>query len=251
MDKRIVAPAGDAAALKAIEGLGEGFIAVSATEEDAASLSAAGAVGSAKHIAEAARLAMTMGREQEALLELLAEAVDCREGIPAGSAARLREHATRFADAMGLTADERLTLERAALLRAIGKIRLSNDILLKKSLLDYDEWILLKQYPALGADLLAALGVCADVQDVVRFHQECWDGTGYPTGIEGEDIPLLARMLRILVVYCAMTSARHYRSTVTGHDEAIEYFKGERGKHYDDELVDVFIAHQVGQPPAL
>jgi response regulator RpfG family c-di-GMP phosphodiesterase len=188
-------------------------------------------------------------REREALLELLAEAIDCREGIPAGSAARLREHATRFAEAMGLAPEERLTLERAALLRAVGKLRLSNDVLLKKSLLNYDEWILLKQYPALGADLLAERGVCGDVLDAIRSHQECFDGTGYPAGIEGEDIPLLARMLRILVVYCAMTSPRHYRSTVTGHDEAIEYFLQERGKHYDDELVDVFIAHQVGQPP--
>ena len=189
--------------------------------------------------------------EREALLELLAEAIDCREGIPAGSAARLREHATRFAEAMGLSPEERCTLERAALLRAVGKLRLSNDVLLKKSLLNYDEWILLKQYPALGADLLAEMGICADVLDAVRAHQECFDGTGYPKGIEGEDIPLLARMLRILVVYCAMTSPRHYRSTVTGHDEAIAYFLQERGKHYDDELVDVFIAHQIGQPPQL
>lgn len=250
MDKRIVALAGDAAALKAIEGLGNGVIACAVADEDAAPPAVAGVVASAKHLEEAARLALTAAREPEALLELLAEAIDCREGIPAGSAARLREHATRFADAMGLSASDKLALERAALLRAIGKIRLSNDILLKKSLLDYDEWILLKQYPALGADLLAEMDICADVLEAVRYHQECWDGTGYPEGIEGEAIPPLARMLRILVVYCAMTSPRHYRSTVTGHEDAIAYFLAERGKHYDAALVDVFIAHQVGQTAA-
>ena len=249
MDKRIVAVAGDAAALKAIEALGEGVIACSVAAGEAVPPAVAGVVSSAKQLEAAAQLALAAAREPESILELLAEAVDCREGIPAGSAARLREHATRFADAMGLSPEDRLALERAALLRAIGKIRLSNDILLKKSLLNYDEWILLKQYPALGADLLAEMGICADVLDAVRYHQECWDGTGYPEGIEGEAIPLLARMLRILVVYCAMTSPRHYRSTVTGHDAAIEYFVGERGKHYDAELVDVFIAHQVGQTP--
>jgi len=247
MDKRIVAPAGDAAALKALAGLGEGVIAVEAKAGQPLPPGVSGVLASEKHVEEGAQLALEAAREPESMLELLAEAIDCREGIPAGSAARLRAHATRFANAMGLAPEHRLALERAALLRAIGKIRLSNDILLKKSLLDYDEWMLLKQYPALGADLLGEMGICADTLDAVRYHQECWDGTGYPEGIEGEAIPLLARMLRILVVYCAMTSPRHYRSTVTGHEEAIAYFVSERGKHYDAELVDVFVAHQVGR----
>ncbi|MFM1919497.1 MAG: hypothetical protein RLZZ303_1131 [Candidatus Hydrogenedentota bacterium] len=250
MDIRIAAAAGDAASLKALEALGEGVVAAPVKNGGTPPPGTVGVVAAKEHLKEAARLMRDAAAEHETLLELLAEAVDCREGIPAGAATRLREHATRFADAMGLDADNRLALERAALLRAIGKIRLSNDILLKKSVLSYDEWMLLKQYPALGADLLAERGVCGDVLDAVRYHQESFDGTGYPEGLEGEDIPLLARMLRILVVYCAMTSPRHYRSTVTGHDDAIEYFKRERGKHFDDELVDVFIAHQVGLPPA-
>jgi HD-GYP domain-containing protein (c-di-GMP phosphodiesterase class II) len=249
MDKVILTPAGDTAAQEAAASAGDGVVAAEVAAGGAPPCPAAGVLASPDFAAEGIRLALAAAREHEAVLELLAEAIDVREAIPPGSAARLREHATRFAEAMGLSREERLALERAALLRAIGKLRISNDILLKKSVLDYDEWMHLKQYPVLGADLLAEMGICTDAIEAVRYHQECFDGTGYPAGIEGEEIPLLARMLKILVVYCAMTSPRHYRSSVTSHEDAIAYFSSERGKHYDDELVDVFIAHGIGQPP--
>lgn len=249
MDKVILAPAGDTAALEALASAGDGVVGVEVESGGAAPCPASAVLASPGFTAEGLRLALAVAREHEAILELLAEAVDVRESIPGGSAARVREHATRFADALGLSPQDKLALERAALLRAIGKIRLSNEILLKKSVLNYDEWMLLKQYPVLGADLLTEMGICGDAVDAVRYHQECFDGTGYPAGIEGEEIPRLARILKILVVYCAMTSPRHYRSTVTSHEDAIAYFNSERGKHYDDELVDVFIAHQVGQAP--
>jgi response regulator RpfG family c-di-GMP phosphodiesterase len=189
-----------------------------------------------------------LAETNEKLLLLLAEAVDCREGIPTGSAARLRAHATRFAEALGLSAEDTARLERAALLRAVGKLKLSNDILLKKSVLDYDEWLMLKQYPAHGAELLNEWGLYTDIAPIIRYHQEAYDGTGYPEGLEKSAIPDLARVLRILVVYCAMTSPRHYRTTVTSHEAAVEYFQRERGQNFDPGYVDVFIAHAIGQP---
>ncbi|MBI1320478.1 MAG: HD domain-containing protein [Candidatus Hydrogenedens sp.] len=196
----------------------------------------------------AAGSAQELAETNDKLMLLLAEAVDAREEIPPGSAARLREHAARFAEALGLSEDEKLQLERAAVLRAVGKVRLTNDILLKKSVLDYDEWMMLKQYPVHGAELLEEWGLYPEIAPIVRYHQESYDGTGYPDGLEKDAIPALARVLRILVVYCAMTSPRHYRTTVTSHEDAVDYFQRERGQNFDPEFVDVFIAHSIGQP---
>lgn len=185
--------------------------------------------------------------EQEALLRLIADAIACREGIPLGASEWVREHATRFALALGLAPDDQLTLERAALLRDVGKLRIPNDILLKKDVLDYDEWTLLQAHSKLGAELLEGRNVCTDVLDVIRHHHECWDGDGYPDHLEKESIPLLARAMRIIDVYCAMTSARHYRSGQATHEEAIEHLRSERGKHFDPGLIDTFVNAEVGQ----
>ncbi len=190
--------------------------------------------------------ALAAGAEPEGLLVLLADAVACREGIPEGSSERVRCHASRFARALGLSMEDQFSLERAALLRDIGKIRIPNDILLKKSVLDYDEWTLLHSHAALGAELLAERGLFCDVLDAVRYHHECYDGTGYPEHLEKDAIPLPARIMKILDVYCAMTSPRHYRPTSYTHEDAVVHLNNERGKHFDPRLVDVFIEAGIG-----
>jgi putative nucleotidyltransferase with HDIG domain len=201
----------------------------------------------ASHLEAVLPLVHMLGDMHERILNLLADSVDCREGIPAGSSNRLRDHAARFATVLGLSAGEKMTLERGALLHDIGKIRISNDVLLKNTVLSYDEWILLQQHTVIGAELLKNLACFTDVVDIVRSHHECFDGTGYPDKLEGEAIPLQARIMKIIDVYCAMTSPRHYRSTHCTHDEAVQYLESERGKHYDPELVDVFLKKKVGQ----
>jgi len=191
--------------------------------------------------------AASLGAAHEAVLVFLADAIDAREGLLPGSAKRLMEHARRFAQALGLTQDDRSAFVRGAILHDIGKLRISNEVLLKKSVLDYDDWLLLRDHPKLGADLLVEAGIHTDTLDVVRHHHECFDGTGYPGGLEGEAIPYLARAMKIVDVYCAMTSPRHYRTQVHSHDTVIANFREESGKHYDPELVDAFIAEKVGK----
>jgi HD-GYP domain-containing protein (c-di-GMP phosphodiesterase class II) len=181
------------------------------------------------------------------VLLLLSDAIGCREGIPLGSAERVRAHALRFGEALDLNADALLVLERGALLRDIGKLKIDNDVLLKKSVLSYDDWLLLQQHTKLGVSLLEERGVGGDVVDIVLYHHECFDGDGYPEQLEGEAIPYLARVMKIVDVYCAMTSPRHYRETHTSHEDAIAYLKSERGKHYDAALLDVFLEAEVGQ----
>lgn len=222
-----------------------GILITSAEKEHAASGSAAVISGDVA----ALDIADAIGTERYQMLLLLSDAIDCREDMPAGSAQRLCEHMLRFGKALELSGDDLFTLERGALLRDIGKIRLTNDILLKKSVLDYDEWVTLKSHSRFGAELLHERQVAPDVIEMVEFHHECWDGVGYPDGLERKEIPYFARILKIADVYCAMTSFRHYRSGHASHEEAIEHLQHERGKHFDPELIDVFIQENVGQTP--
>lgn len=188
-----------------------------------------------------------MDKREESLLLLLAQAVDAREGIDLRSGARLRDHAVRFAAALELDAEQTSALELGALLHDVGKVSLSNEVLLKKSVLDYDDWTMLQSHPTLGAELLEAHGLYPEAVDVVRYHHECFDGTGYPNKIEGEAIPLSARIVKLLDVYCSMTSPRHYRTGHASHEAAVEYLLSERGKHYDPHLVDVFVEQKIGR----
>ncbi|MBX3180423.1 MAG: HD domain-containing protein [Candidatus Hydrogenedentes bacterium] len=192
--------------------------------------------------------AAAMALAHDSLLVLLAEAVDSREGLVMGSSERLRDHATRFSKALGLNADEQFSLERGALLHDVGKILLSNEVLLKKAVLDYEDWLLLQAHTTMGADLLLEHQIHADVADIVRYHHECWNGEGYPKNLEKGAIPLLARIMKVLDVYCSMTSPRHYRSGHASHEEAIKHLKEERGERFDPELVDAFLKSDVGRP---
>jgi response regulator RpfG family c-di-GMP phosphodiesterase len=180
-----------------------------------------------------------------AILELLAEAIDSREQFNPGSSVRVLDHAGRFADELGLDPADRVVFERGALLRDIGKLRVPNDVLLKHSVLTYDEWRLLQAHTVFGADLATSIPGLGFVAPISRHHHENFDGTGYPEGLEGHRIPLLARAVKIIDVYCAMTSPRVYRATVATRDEAFEHLTAERGKHFDPELVDVFIGKNV------
>ena len=84
--------------------------------------------------------------------------------------------------------------------------------------------------------------------DIVRYHHECWNGEGYPDRLEKDAIPRSALIMKILDVYCSMTSPRHYRSSHASHEEAIEHLKTERGERYCAELVDAFLDNDIGRP---
>ena len=220
---------------------------VRATGADAAPAGTAVVLAGGGDASKALKTALACAAQGEGLLCLLAEAIDCRESFSPGSSLRVRDHAMRFADALGLSEDDRFTLERGALVRDIGKLKVPNNILLKGGLLTYEEWDVLHKHPHFGADAVQEVGALRDTVDIVRRHHECYDGTGYPDGLEGEAIPFLARVMRILDVYCAMTSERHYRNGFSTHDEAIEYIQEEKGKHFDPDLAQVFIDAQVGR----
>lgn len=192
-------------------------------------------------------IAVSMGKRQEELLELIAHSVDSREDLVQGASLRVKDHATRFAKALKLSAADQLTLERGALLRDLGKLKIRNEVLLKYTLLTHDEWTTIQRHTHFGADMVKRSEGLQDIEDILRRHHECFDGTGYPDGLEGDAIPLLAQVVRILDVFCAMTSARHYRQGKSSLQEALDHIASESGKHFHPELAKVFLEAKVGE----
>lgn len=188
-----------------------------------------------------------MLKASEDTLTLLAEAIDSREELAPGSSLRVMDHAVRFGKALKLSAKDLRTLERGALLRDIGKIRIPNSVLLKYTILTHDEWDMIRKHTHLGGAIVKKISSLKDIEPIVRYHHECWDGTGYPDGLEGKKIPRLAHIVRIVDVFCAMTAVRHYRQNVHSLAQALEYIKSESGKHFAPDLVDVFIKAKIGK----
>jgi len=182
----------------------------------------------------------TVRNEYDALFYLIANAIDAREGIPLGGAQRMVKLAKELGNVLDLTPNQLWILEHGCVLRDIGKLSISNDILLKKTVLTYDEWVLLKSHAHIGANMLKEWNIFPELVEVIASHHECYDGDGYPEGLEGKQIPFLSRILKVLDVYCAMTSRRNYRTGVASHEEALEYLLEERGKHFDPQIIDAF-----------
>ncbi len=197
-------------------------------------------------VKDALPMAVQLAEQSESILYLLAEAIGCRESFEPTSTQRVVQHATRFARALNLDDEQRTVLERGALLRDSGKLKIPNDILLKDGLLSYDEWKHIQDHTNIGADLIRGMHGLSPIEDIVRCHHECYDGDGYPNKLEGDDIPYLARIVKIIDVYCAMTSPRAYRSGHSSKEDALGHLENERGKHFDPDLVTVFLDKNVG-----
>jgi HD-GYP domain-containing protein (c-di-GMP phosphodiesterase class II) len=190
--------------------------------------------------------AEAIGARQVTLLELLAQAIEVRESGTLDCPRRMCAVAMQLADAVDLNDDERLALEKCVYVHDIGKICLSNDVLLKKSLLSHDDWVLLRDHTRIGAELVAGIPFLQDTQEVVLRHHECFDGTGYPDELEGDAIPKLGHLMKIIDVYSSMTSPRHYRKTVGSRDEALDLLREEQGKRFHPEYVQAFFDRNVG-----
>lgn len=142
-------------------------------------------------------------------------------------------------------------LFKSAPLHDIGKVGIPDHILLKPTPLTPKEYEVMKTHTTLGRDAIQAaedqLGMPVDflktAKEIAYCHQERWDGTGYPTGAKGDDIPVSARLMAVADVYDALISKRNYKQAMS-HDEAAAIIRGERGTHFDPDVVDAFLATQ-------
>jgi HD-GYP domain-containing protein (c-di-GMP phosphodiesterase class II) len=136
--------------------------------------------------------------------------------------------------------DEVKNVYWASILHDIGKIGISDRILRKKAALTQDDWVLIKMHPTIGSNIVCSIDALPSLAPTISAHQEKYDGTGYPKGLRGKDIPLGARILGIADAYQAMVEHRYYREART-HEEAVTELKKVRGTQFDPEVLDVFI----------
>jgi putative nucleotidyltransferase with HDIG domain len=175
-------------------------------------------------------------------IETLATAIDAKDQVTHGHIRRVQKFALGLARKLGVQDPLQLkALEAAALLHDMGKIAVPEHILNKPSGLTAGEFEKMKLHASVGADILSSIKFPYPVVPIVRHHHESWDGTGYPDGLRGTDIPLGARILAVVDCFDALTSDRPYRPRLSDH-EAIEILMKRRAIMYDPLIVDRFIA---------
>jgi response regulator RpfG family c-di-GMP phosphodiesterase len=178
----------------------------------------------------------------DATLEGWVRALDLRDEETEGHTQRVTEMSLRLAKAAGITNGDLPSVWRGALLHDIGKIAIPDSVLNKPGPLDDEEWMLMKMHPIYARQLLSPIEYLRASMEIPYRHHEKWDGSGYPEGLKGEEIPFSARMFAIIDVWDALRSDRPYRKAWSD-DEAWDYIKTQAGKHFDPALVDLFEAH--------
>ncbi|MES2261083.1 MAG: HD domain-containing phosphohydrolase [Pseudomonadota bacterium] len=173
-------------------------------------------------------------------LGLAAEYKDNETGL---HVIRMSHYARLLAVAAGMNEADADDLLHAAPMHDVGKIGIPDRILQKPSGLDREEWAIMQSHATIGGDIIGehAHGMLAIARNIALTHHEKWDGSGYPRGLAGEEIPLEGRIVAIADVFDALTSARPYKEAWTVED-AVQYLEQQRGQHFDAALVDLFLA---------
>ena len=166
-----------------------------------------------------------------------------------GHSAATMFHALGVAKKLGLGPDELCAVELGALFHDIGKIGIPEHILRKPEKLNEAEWAEMKAHPTIGANLLAQVPNLERIRPIVLAHHERYDGTGYPNGLKGNDIPLAAQIISVADTYQAMTSSRTYRPALT-HDEAVRELRKVAGTQLNPTVVEAFIQEINSHAPA-
>lgn len=172
-------------------------------------------------------------------LRALSSALDARDRETEGHSLRVSRLATELSKRLGFTAEQAKVMERGAILHDIGKIGISDSILLKPGPLTTEEWEIMRLHPEIGARIIEGVPFLKDALPVIRYHQERWDGSGYPIGLKGYDIPLMARIFAVVDAFDALTSERPYRQPISVM-EAIEYLRSNAGILFDPDIVAAF-----------
>jgi putative nucleotidyltransferase with HDIG domain len=172
-------------------------------------------------------------------LASLMSALDARDRETEGHSLRVAHLVAKLGESLGYSSDHLKVLERGSLLHDIGKIGISDTILHKPGPLSEEEWKIMRLHPDIGAKIVEGIPFLQDTIPLIRHHQERWNGTGYPGGLCGEEIPVLARIFSIVDAFDALTSKRPYRQKISAQ-EALEYLREQSDILFDPKIVDAF-----------
>jgi len=176
----------------------------------------------------------------EATLQGWVRALDMRDKETEEHTQRVTELTIRLAERIGIPRDKLEHIRRGTLLHDIGKIGIPDAILHKPGPLDDAEWDVIRRHPTYACELLSPIEYLRPAIDIPWAHHERWDGTGYPRGLAGQEIPLSARVFAVVDVWDALTSDRPYREAWDLR-RAIDQIRAESGKHFDPKVVRAFL----------
>lgn len=166
-------------------------------------------------------------------------AMDLRDKETEGHSQRVTELTLKLAESFGFHGDDLLHIRHGALLHDMGKLGVPDSILQKPAKLTDEEWVVMRKHPEFANEMLYPIEYLRPALDIPLCHHEKWDGSGYPRGLKGEEIPLAARIFAIVDVWDAVTSDRPYRAGWK-EEEAMSYIHEQSGKHFDPQVVEIF-----------
>lgn len=172
-------------------------------------------------------------------VEALVTALEAKDSYTSGHSSRVAEWSVKLAEELKLPEDRVEQIKYAGVLHDVGKIGVSEQILNKKEKLCDAEWELIRNHPVIGQNIVQSIDFLFDVGSTVRYHHERFDGSGYPDGIKGTDIPLESRIIAVADTYDAMTSSRSYRNALSPA-EALTELRRVAGSQLDPEIVEAF-----------
>jgi len=177
-------------------------------------------------------------------LEGWAKALELRDKETEGHSRRVTELTLRLAEMFNVPEHELIHIRRGVLLHDIGKMGVPDQILKNAGPLNEDEWGEMRRHPQYAYDLIYPIVYLRPALDIPYCHHEKWDGSGYPRGLKGEQIPLAARIFAVVDVYDALTCDRPYRAAWT-KTEALDYLREQSGKHFDPKVVEAFFSASI------
>ena len=172
-------------------------------------------------------------------IEGWSQALDLRDKETEGHSQRVTEMTLRLAGSLGFTPEEMIHIHRGALLHDIGKMGVPDNILRKPGPLTDEEWVIMRKHPLFSYELLIPISYLRPALDIPYCHHEKWDGSGYPRGLKGDQIPLAARAFAVVDVWDALMSDRPYRKAWS-REKVLEYIRDQAGKSFDPKVVDTF-----------
>jgi hypothetical protein len=201
---------------------------------------AAIAIENARLYEEAQRSNRDLMQAYDATIEGWTRAIDLRDKETEGHTQRVVELAVGLCRKAGLSEELLIHVRRGALLHDIGKLGIPDAILLKPGPLTDEEWVIMRRHPLYAYEMLSPIEYLRPALDIPYCHHEKWDGTGYPRGLKGEQIPLAARIFAVVDVWDALTSDRPYRPAWS-KERALAYLIEQKGRHFDPKAVDLFL----------